>query len=74
MNNFDEANRSRYAEMQSSLLNKTGSSMGGSPSGKLNLTGKFALLEELTFSMEGEAHNLTSAARVSLMGRRNRQG
>jgi hypothetical protein len=52
MNNFDEVNRTRYAQMQSSIFNKTGSSIvAGSSStlgsgSKLNLTGKFSVLEE----------------------------
>jgi hypothetical protein len=74
MNNFDEANRSRYAQMQSSLLNKTGSSMQSSPGTKLNLTGKFAMLEELTFAIEAEVHALTSGARVPLNPFRSPRG
>ena len=67
MNNFDEVNNSRYAQMQSTLNNKTGFSQQQSSPGKnLNLTGKFAFLEQLTLTIEGEAHSLTSAARVSI--------
>jgi hypothetical protein len=64
MNNFDEASRSRYAQMQSSILNKSGGLQGSPGASKLNLTGKFSLLEETAFQMEGEAHGLTQAARV----------
>ena len=64
MNNTDEVNRSRYAQMQSTLLNNTGSSFQGNPPNKMNLLGKFALLEELTFKIEGETHALTAASRV----------
>lgn len=67
MNNFDEVSRTRYAQMQSSILNKS-SSLQGSPNiSKLNLTGKFALLEEKAFQIEGEVHALTQAARVTLV-------
>ena len=71
MNNFDEVTRSRYAQMQNSILNKTGSSFQGSPPSKLNLTSKFALLEETTLHIEHETHALTQAARVPLLPRRN---
>ena len=45
MNNYDEVNSSRYAQMQSTLNNKSTSSIQSSPGSKLNLTGKFAQLE-----------------------------
>lgn len=45
MNNFDEVSRTRYAQMQSSILNKSSTLQGTLNSTKLNLTGKFALLE-----------------------------
>lgn len=65
MNNFDEVTRTRYSQMQNSILNKSGSSFQGSPpSNKLNLISKFALLEEATFRIESDAHVLTQAARV----------
>ena len=45
MNNFDEVSRTRYAQMQSSILNKSSGLQGSPNTSKLNLTGKFALLE-----------------------------
>lgn len=75
MNNFDELNKTRYAQMQSSIFNKTGSSIvsGSSISlgSKLNLTGKFALMEESVRNIEAEAHALTKSARVDMLGFRN---
>lgn len=63
MNNFEEINSSRYAQMQSSILNKTGGSVSAS---KLNLTGKFALMEEQVRVIETDAKDLTKSARVNL--------
>lgn len=69
MSNFEEINRSRYAQMQSSIFNKAGSSIvTGSTLGsgsKPNLLGKFALMEETVLRIEGDAHFLTKSARVS---------
>jgi hypothetical protein len=47
MNNFDEINRSRYAQMQSSIFNKAGSSIvsGSTLPAKPNLLSKFSLIE-----------------------------
>ena len=49
MSNFDELNKTRYAQLQSSIFNKTGSSIVNgsslSSASKLNLTGKFSALE-----------------------------
>jgi len=79
MNNFDELNKSKYAQMQSSIFNKAGSSIVSSSSGfgtpsKLNLTGKFAGIEETVRSVENDSHILTQAARVSLFSFRNLVG
>jgi len=59
--------------MQSSLLNKSSNSFQGSPGNKMNLLGKFALLEELTYNIEGETSNLTASAKVSNRLFRSRQ-
>lgn len=73
MNNFDEVTRTRYSQMQNSILNRSGSAFQGSPpSSKLNLLSKFALLEESTIRIETDAHALTQAARVLLVLSRNR--
>lgn len=76
MNNFDELNKSKYAQMQSSIFNKAGSSIISSSSGfgtpsKLNLTGKFFGIEDTVRTIENEAHILTQAARVFLFLLRN---
>jgi hypothetical protein len=52
--------------MQSSILNKSGTLQSSPNSNKLNLTGKFALLEEKAYHIETEAHSLTQAARVKI--------
>ena len=44
MNNFDEVTRTRYAQMQSSIMNKSGGLQSSPVTGKLNLISKFALL------------------------------
>lgn len=66
MNNFEEINSSRYAQMQSSILNKTGGSVSSNSGSKLNLTGKFALMEEQVRVIESDAQDLTKSARVNL--------
>jgi hypothetical protein len=76
MSNFDELNKTRYAQMQSSIFNKTGSSIvaGSSVSSasKLNLTGKFSSMEDTVRVIEAETHSLTKSARVSALLLRNR--
>lgn len=52
--------------MQSSILNKSSGLQSSPNTSKLNLTGKFALLEEKAYHIETEAHALTQAARVKL--------
>ncbi len=59
--------------MQNSILNKSSSSQISNPH-KLNLTSKFALLEETTFNIEADTHALTQAARVPLDVLRNQEG
>lgn len=70
MNNFDEFNKTRYAQMQSSIFNKTGSSIvsgtGSSSSSKPNLTGKFSVMEDAMRTIESEVHALTKSARVKI--------
>jgi len=50
--------------MQSSILNKSNGLQSSPNTNKLNLTGKFALLEEKAYQIENEAHALTQAAGV----------
>lgn len=66
MNNFDELNRTRYAQMQSSIFNKAGSSIvsGSTLSTKPNLLSKFALLEDTVLHCEADTHALTKSSRV----------
>ena len=47
MSNFEEISRSRYAQMQSTIFNKTGSSIvsGSSLIAKPNLLSKFSIIE-----------------------------
>lgn len=70
MNNFDEFNKTRYAQMQSSIFNKTGSSIvsgtGFSSASKPNLTGKFSVMEDAMRNIEAEVRALTKSARVKL--------
>jgi hypothetical protein len=71
MSNSEEINRSRYAQMQSSIFNKTGSSIvSGSnfgSTGKPNLLNKFGSIEETVLRIEVDAHALTKSARVHFL-------
>ena len=72
MHNTDDVHRSRYAQMQSSILNKSGASMGGQP--KLNLLGKLGSLEDTVAQIDREATALTDAARVPSQSLRSHRG
>ena len=71
MNNFEEFNKTRYAQMQSSIFNKTGSSIVSgsniSSANKLNLTGRFSIMEDTMLQIEAESHALTKSARVNII-------
>ena len=71
MNNFEEFNKTRYAQMQSSIFNKTGSSIVSgyniSSASKLNLTGRFSIMEDTMLQIEAESHALTKSARVNII-------
>lgn len=71
MNNFEEFNKTRYAQMQSSIFNKTGSSIvSGSnitSASKLNLTGRFSIMDEAMQNIELEMNALTKSARVKMI-------
>ena len=71
MNNFEEFNKTRYAQIQSSIFNKTGSSIVSgsniSSANKLNLTGRFSIMEDTMLQIEAESHALTKSARVNII-------
>lgn len=54
----------RYAQMQSSILNKTGSSRGSASGNKSNLISKFSSLEETLNEIDADLRQLCSDTQV----------
>ena len=64
MNNTDEINKSRYAQVHSSIYDKSAFGAATGSVGKISLISKLATLEETVKEIENESNALTDAARV----------
>lgn len=60
----EEVNSFKYAQMQSSILNKTGSSKTSGSGNKSNLIAKFSSLEESLNQIDSDLRQLCSDTQV----------
>ena len=71
MYDSDQLDSFRYAQMQSSILNKTGASKGSNSGSKFNLVSKFAALEATLAEIESNLRQLSSDTQVTRLSHRS---
>lgn len=64
MYNSNELDSFRYAQMQSSILNKTGLSSSSSSASKINLKGKFGNIEVTANTLDADLRKLINDTNV----------
>lgn len=74
MHDSDQLDSFRYAQMQSSILNKTNSSTSSSKGNRFNLLSKFSSLESTLNAVESDLRQLSADTQVHKHKRRNRYG